>query len=1039
MTDSFRKEKCTWNSFVNFCSCIIGIALCFCYFAAHATDVPPTNVSGIIAAVKAAPVKLDALKRYQELLIAQEPDISNRFDLVKFLNLRAQYANEFGATKQRLIDQRRLMDLTKGSYFEELLLYSWARSELQEGDLWEGVDGLNLAIKSSMFSAKRTLVEPSSRLVLGSFYAETGQVDLADKEAREVRFFFNRFSMNPGQGRIFVDSIGAGLFALEGSVLSERGKWIEAESKYQIAMQYSNKTVEPWALEERLRADSNNPFTTSQLLDSRTFLISKYAEHLIRLGKVDEAEILARSALNLNLKETGRISTRTVVLLALLADIMTARGRFSEAVLLVTEADGIAQSMGADKFNWLSVTTGRAFLDAQIGLENWDAAAAAGDALLKNQKSGAIDISVILPNGFFISLIQTGRAEEAYVKLQKKLDQFSVSLGKESYQTAETMGVVAIAEWTQGHHESALKIFASATDTLIKVAAQEGDMQSRGVRAVIRRQIFEAYLQALADSPNIANGPAMAFRIADVMNLGKTQQAVTQSAARAAANQPGIAALIRQEQDQRAELVTLYGQLLRLASFPPDKQLPKVMADIRKRIEVLTGDVGKMKDAIERRFPQYANLVYPRIPTLDETQAVLTPDEALILLLTTRERTYVWAFRAKSDISFSSVKMGQKEVDVIVARLRQALDPGEVDLSKSVPVFDLQLAYGLYKQLLAPVSPGWSGAKSLLISANGALGQIPFALLPTEKVDPNVVNAVGYQGYQKVPWLIRKAAVAHLPSMNTLVTLRKLPAAPANRLAFAGFGDPQFLAHPTIPEAVGLRNINFARPETFRVLPQGSTVQLAEIPALVMNYGMLPALPDTRDEILSIARALNADSVRDVFLGKEASRSNVMKTDLSNRRIVAFATHGLLANDFPGVDQPSLALSNPGNGQNGLLTLDDILSIKLNADWVILSACNTAAGEGRGADAVSGLGRGFFYAGTRSLLVTHWPVETVSARMLVTGIFERQQAQPELSRSEALRQSILAVMQTKAPQGNFTFGHPIFWAPYVLVGDGAAR
>jgi CHAT domain-containing protein len=122
-----------------------------------------------------------------------------------------------------------------------------------------------------------------------------------------------------------------------------------------------------------------------------------------------------------------------------------------------------------------------------------------------------------------------------------------------------------------------------------------------------------------------------------------------------------------------------------------------------------------------------------------------------------------------------------------------------------------------------------------------------------------------------------------------------------------------------------------------------------------------------------------------------------------------------------------------------MLTLDDVLSLKLDADLVVLSACNSAAGDGRGSDAISGLGRAFFYAGSRALLVTHWPVESRSARLLVTGLFERYVADPTLSRAEALRQSMLSLMERAATDAAGTpvhsYAHPMFWAPFALVGD----
>jgi len=107
----------------------------------------------------------------------------------------------------------------------------------------------------------------------------------------------------------------------------------------------------------------------------------------------------------------------------------------------------------------------------------------------------------------------------------------------------------------------------------------------------------------------------------------------------------------------------------------------------------------------------------------------------------------------------------------------------------------------------------------------------------------------------------------------------------------------------------------------------------------------------------------------------------------------------------------------------------------------VLSACNTAAGEGAGSEALSGLGRAFFFAGARALLVSNWPVETLSARLLTTGVFRRQAENPQLSRAEALRQTMLDLMQNGRSSGTpaFSYAHPMFWAPFTLVGDGASR
>jgi CHAT domain-containing protein len=207
---------------------------------------------------------------------------------------------------------------------------------------------------------------------------------------------------------------------------------------------------------------------------------------------------------------------------------------------------------------------------------------------------------------------------------------------------------------------------------------------------------------------------------------------------------------------------------------------------------------------------------------------------------------------------------------------------------------------------------------------------------------------------------------------------------------------------------------------------------------------MLNRLPDTSDEILSIAEALDANPQQDVFVGHRDSEQKIKTMDLSDRRVIAFATHALVPGDLDGLDQPALALCSPevtGENEDGLLTLGEILKLKLNADWVVLSACNTGAADGAGAEAVSGLGRAFFYAGTRAILVSMWPVETTSARQLTSRLFAYQKQDKTLSRAGALRQSILALIDgagMKNPVSGkiaASYAHPFFWAPFIIVGD----
>ena len=109
--------------------------------------------------------------------------------------------------------------------------------------------------------------------------------------------------------------------------------------------------------------------------------------------------------------------------------------------------------------------------------------------------------------------------------------------------------------------------------------------------------------------------------------------------------------------------------------------------------------------------------------------------------------------------------------------------------------------------------------------------------------------------------------------------------------------------------------------------------------------------------------------------------------------------------------------------------------MKLNADWVVLSACNTIAGDKPGAEALSGLARSFFYAGARALLVSHWAVDSEAATRLSTSTFDRLKADPKLGRAEALRQAMLAYLNDASSPRN---AYPAFWGPFALIGEGAA-
>jgi CHAT domain-containing protein len=345
--------------------------------------------------------------------------------------------------------------------------------------------------------------------------------------------------------------------------------------------------------------------------------------------------------------------------------------------------------------------------------------------------------------------------------------------------------------------------------------------------------------------------------------------------------------------------------------------------------------------------------------------------------------------------------------------------------------------------LLKPVEASWKPAKNLIVATNGSLGLLPLGLLPTEQIAVGTDPDTYFSGYRDVPWLARTHAVTFVPSAAALRTLRQLPPGSNGREPMIGFGDPYFNAQQAADAAIGDTRIQVAGAGT-----RGSLLKRRESPHTrsleSAQLGLLPRLPDTTDELKSVALALQADPSMVLNLGKAANEQRVKTIDLSKYRIVMFATHGLVPGDLDGLTEPALALTAPSVAEvpgDGLLTMEEIFALKLDADWVVLSACNTGAGAGAGSEAASGLARAFFYAGTRVILVTNWSVHSQSARELVSDLFRRQGANPSISRGEALRQAMITVLDGPGftdDKGKtlFSYAHPLFWAPYSIIGDG---
>jgi CHAT domain-containing protein len=180
-----------------------------------------------------------------------------------------------------------------------------------------------------------------------------------------------------------------------------------------------------------------------------------------------------------------------------------------------------------------------------------------------------------------------------------------------------------------------------------------------------------------------------------------------------------------------------------------------------------------------------------------------------------------------------------------------------------------------------------------------------------------------------------------------------------------------------------------------------------------------------------------------LLLGDAATEAGVRIANLRNAELVVFATHGLMANEIADVREAALVFTPPATDRppeenDGLLGASEIAGMRFNADWVVLSACNTAAGSGEGGVGLGGLARAFFYAGASNLLVSHWPVRDKVAPMITVEAVRLRRQKPQLSRAEALQQAMRLVRDNRSEDGSAaTLAHPSAWAPFTLVGDGA--
>jgi CHAT domain-containing protein len=452
--------------------------------------------------------------------------------------------------------------------------------------------------------------------------------------------------------------------------------------------------------------------------------------------------------------------------------------------------------------------------------------------------------------------------------------------------------------------------------------------------------------------------------------------------------------------EQGAKEAAILGRISRIQKELWNEKSPEATKEHETELAAAEAELEGFHVAARQSDPRYASVHYPEPVRVSEMQRELLDEHtALIEYLLGEKRSLAWVVTRSgiATVSLPARKTIEEQASVYRKTLAQRVSAltmkeslGEVRRSGAL----------LYKLVFAPVEAAVACCQKLIVVPDGALDYVPFDALVTGS-----------------SYLAEKHAVVYGPSASALVTVRVL-----NRQV----GEPSkmLLAFADPVTSSATRGTQTTRPRTtFERGPEG----LAEEDYTERGFSLLP-LPYSREEALSISKLFpNAESK--VYLGAEAREETVKSVRLSDFRYVHFASHGFLDETRPS--RSGILLSHdPQSSEDGILQMDEIMRLKMNADLVTLSACSTGLGKFVNGEGVLGLTRAFFYAGARNVAVSLWNVNDSATARLMGNFYGNLNR--GLPKSEAMRRAKLAMLRGSQA----SWRHPYFWAAFVIEGEG---
>jgi CHAT domain-containing protein len=403
--------------------------------------------------------------------------------------------------------------------------------------------------------------------------------------------------------------------------------------------------------------------------------------------------------------------------------------------------------------------------------------------------------------------------------------------------------------------------------------------------------------------------------------------------------------------------------------------------ELKRRLTKVERDFDLLRVELRNAGSRYAVGRYAE--TLDATairQHLLDADTALIEYALGADQSHAWVLTRAGVRSISLARRADVEARVSAYRKLLAERVTALSVNSALARLDAE-SRNLHRLLIAPIEAALAGKKRLIIVPDGVLAYLPFETL---------------QGATR---LLERFSISYAPSASTLAAIRQrgLRKAPPTRNLLA-FADPIVASASTVAQA-------WERERAMALTP----------------------LPNTRTEVSAIRSLFNAASTQ-VHLGADAQEQSLKSEQLESFRYLHFAAHGYFDEEEPA--RSGIVLSQAGDSSSdGLLQAPEIMRLRLNADLVTLSACQSGLGRVLAGEGVLGLTRAFLYAGAQSVVVSLWNVNDVATAELMKHLYTNLRAgQP---RDQALRQAKLTLMKTP----NSPWKHPYFWAPFIFIGD----